>query len=225
MKHRVSVLFAVLGVLVMGGLVAAGGAQAATYKTREGLAIELSAAQQSVKKIAPLDSSPLSGGALLSSDVHAAIRNIGDKKVKATVEVGYKIGYPVSFAPEGVKVTLHTPDLKVNGGVAAKFSPNISVEGTGGGGSLGELGAEAGAESTIIPSADVEFSVEAGKINTVSLAEFSLTKPTADVVLSGVELNVSNAVGPISVRPFAKITVVSEEGSYTYFAHGKTTKI
>ena len=77
----------------------------------------------------------------------------------------------------------------------------------------------------MIPSADLEFEVGAGKITTVTLAEIALTKPVADIVLSGVELNVSNALGPISVRPFAKISVTTETGVYVYYAHGRTTRI
>ncbi|MGK2383083.1 MspA family porin [Gordonia tangerina] len=147
------------------------------------------------------------------------------KTVRATVEVGYKIGYPVSVAPNGVKVTAHTPELKLSSGVNAKLAPNVTIGGTGGGGSIGEIGADLGAEATVIPSADLEFEVGAGKITTVTLAEIALTKPVADIVLSGVELNVSNALGPISVRPFAKISVTTETGVYVYYAHGRTSRI
>ncbi|WP_440714034.1 MspA family porin, partial [Gordonia sp. FQ] len=105
------------------------------------------------------------------------------------------------------------------------FSPNVTVSGTGGGGSLGEVGGELGAEATVIPAADLEFTVGAGKITTATLAEIALTKPVADIVLSGVDVNVTNALGPISVRPFAKISVTSETGVYVYYAYGKTSRI
>ncbi|GAA4737563.1 MspA family porin [Gordonia alkaliphila] len=224
MKVRKAVLAVVVGALSVSGLVA-GSASAATHQTREGLAIELSAAQQSVRKIAPLDSSPLSGEALLSSNVRAAVKNIGDKKVRATLELGYQIGYPVSVAPDGVAITAHTPELKLSSGVNAKLAPDVAINGTGGGLALGEVGLEAGAEATVIPSADLEFKVEAGKIKTVTLAEIAMTKPVADIVLSGVNLNMTNALGPISVRPFAKISVTSETGVYVYYAYGATTRI
>ncbi|GAC57944.1 porin MspA [Gordonia hirsuta DSM 44140 = NBRC 16056] len=224
MKRRFTVLAAVVGVLSLSGLFA-GPAQAAVHQTREGLAIELTAAQQSVRKIAPLDSSLTSGEALVSSNVHAAVKNIGDKKVRATLELGYQVGYPVSVAPTGVKITAHTPELKLTSGVNAKFKPEANISGTGGGGEVGEVGASLGAEATVIPSADLEFEVGAGKITTVTLAEIALTKPVADIVLSGVNLNVTNALGPISVRPFAKISVSSESGVYVYYAYGATTRI
>ncbi|WOC12210.1 MspA family porin [Gordonia sp. MP11Mi] len=218
-------LLAVVAAFTMVSALVAGPAVAQTHHTREGVNITLDSSRLKARKVAPLDSSPFSGQALLTSDVHAAIAGIGDKKVQATVELGYKIGYPVSVAPTGVKITAHTPDLKLSGGVNAKVSPNVTISGTGGGGSLGDIGLEAGAESTVIPAADLEFEVGAGKITTVPLAEFAMTKPTADVVLSGVELNVSNAVGPISVQPFAKISVTTETGVYVYYDYGKTTRI
>ncbi|AUH67442.1 MULTISPECIES: MspA family porin [Gordonia] len=200
-------------------------ATAATHHTREGVTVELTTGQLSAKRIPPLDGSPTSAEALLSSDVHAALTGIKDKKVSATLEVGYQIGYPVSIAPGGVKITAHTPDLKLTGGVDAKVNPNVTVSGTGGGGSVGDVGVSLGAESTIIPATDLEFEVAAGKITTVSLAKIALTKPTADIVLSGVELHATNALGPISVRPFTKISVTTETGVYVYYAYGKTSRI
>ncbi|EGD54613.1 MspA family porin [Gordonia neofelifaecis] len=225
MTKRLSTLIAVLAAFFATAALLPATASAATHHTREGVTIDLATSQLSAKKIPPLDGSPTSAEALLSSDVHAALTGIKGKKVSATLEVGYQIGYPVSIAPGGVKITAHTPDLKLSGGVNAKINPNVSVSGTGGGGSVGEIGTELGAESTIIPAADLEFEVGAGKITTVSLAKIALTKPTADIVLSGVELHATNAIGPISVRPFTKISVTTETGVYVYYAYGTTSRI
>ncbi|ALG83404.1 MspA family porin [Gordonia phthalatica] len=226
MRRRIilalAVAFAALTALAS---ITAGVSDARTYQTREGVNITLNASKLTAKKVAPLDGSPFSGEAYLSSDVHAALKGIKGKKVRATVEVGYQIGYPVSVAPQGVKITAHTPELKLTGGVNAKFAPEVSVDGTGGGLKPGEVGAELGAEATVIPSADLEFEVGAGKITTITLAEIALTKPVADVVLSGVELNISNAVGPISVRPFAKISVTTDTGVYVYYDRGPVSRI
>ncbi|WP_420041243.1 MspA family porin [Gordonia sp. MP11Mi] len=187
--------------------------------------ITLTASKLKAKKIPALDSSPFSGDALLSSDVHAGLKGIDGKVVRATVEVGYKIGYPVSVAPNGVKVTAHTPELKLTAGVNAKIAPEVTISGSGGGGKIGEIGGELGAEATVIPAVDLQFEVGAGKITTVTLADIALTQPVADMVLSGVELNVSNAFGPISVRPFAKISVTTDTGVYVYYDHGPTSRI
>ncbi|WP_341266987.1 MspA family porin [Gordonia malaquae] len=218
-------VLAVIAVFALASSLLAGPADARTHHTREGVDITLTASKLRAKKIPALDSSPFSGEALLSSDVHAAVRNIDGKTVRATVEVGYQIGYPVSVAPNGVKVTAHTPELKLTGGVNAKIAPEVTISGSGGGGKIGEIGAELGAEATVIPSADLEFEVGAGKITTVTLAEIALTRPTADIVLSGIELNITNALGPISVRPYAKISVTTDTGVYVYYDHGPTSRI
>ncbi|MGB3885373.1 MspA family porin [Gordonia sp. (in: high G+C Gram-positive bacteria)] len=218
-------LLAIVTICGLATALLAGPADAKTNHTREGVDITLTASKLHAQKIPALDSSPMSGEALLSSDVHAAVANIDGKTVRATVEVGYQIGYPVSVAPSGVKVTAHTPELKLSGGVNAKVAPEVTISGSGGGGKLGEVGGELGADATVIPSADLEFEVGAGKITTVTLAEIALTKPTADIVLSGIELNTTNALDPISVRPFAKISVTTETGVYVYYDHGPTSRI
>ncbi|MFC0314404.1 MspA family porin [Gordonia phosphorivorans] len=225
-KRLISVLLLTIAAAVaLATGLAAGPADARTYKTREGVDITLAASKLKAKKMPALDGSPLSGEAFLSSDVHAALTGIDGKTVRATVEVGYQIGYPVSVAPSGVKVTAHTPELKLTGGINAKIAPAVTISGSGGGGKIGELGAELGAEATVIPAADLEFEVGAGKITTVNLAEIALTQPVADIVLSGVELNITNALGPISVRPFAKISVTTDTGVYVYYDHGPTSRI
>ncbi|WOC11682.1 MspA family porin [Gordonia sp. MP11Mi] len=227
MSRRITrgLLLAVIAAFALASSLLAGPADARTHHTREGVDITLTASKLKAKKIPALDSSPFSGEALLSSDVHAGLKGIDGKTVRATVEVGYKIGYPVSVAPNGVKVTAHTPELKLTGGVNAKIAPEVTISGSGGGGKIGEIGGELGAEATVIPAADLQFEVGAGKITTVTLADIALTKPVADIVLSGIELNVSNAVGPISVRPFAKISVTTETGVYVYYDHGPTSRI
>lgn len=226
MTRRVTLLIATLvaALTALAGLTA-GVSDARTYKTREGVDITLTASKLRAKKVPALDGSPFSGEAFLSSDVHAALRGIDGKTVRATVEVGYKIGYPVSVAPNGVKVTAHTPELKLTGGVNAKIAPEVTISGSGGGGKLGEIGGQLGAEATVIPAADLQFEVGAGKITTVTLAEIALTKPVADIVLSGIELNVTNALGQISVRPFAKISVTTDTGVYVYYDHGPVARI
>lgn len=224
-KRLTGVLLAVAAAVAMSTSLLAGPAEATTHHTREGVDITLTASKLRAKKVPALDGSPLSGEAFLSSDVHAALKGIDGKTVRATVQVGYQVGYPVSIAPSGVKVTAHTPELKLTGGVNAKIAPQVTISGSGGGGSIGEIGAELGAEATVIPAADLEFEVGAGKITTVTLADIALTQPVADIVLSGVELNVTNALGPISVRPFAKISVTTDTGVYVYYDHGPTRRI
>ncbi|WP_168700709.1 MspA family porin [Gordonia paraffinivorans] len=218
-----TLLAAVIVALVV-VIAGAGPAASATHSTRDGHTIVLNAAGHRVRSVAPLDGSPLSREAFVSSDVHAAVLGIEKgESVRATLEVGYQIGYPVSIAPDGVTVTAHTPQLKLTSGVNAKLAPNVTISGTGGG-SIGEVGGKLEAEATIIPSADVEFKVGAGKIAGVKLAEIALTRPTADIVLSGIELSVSNALGAVNVRPYDKISVTTDTGVYVYSTYGTIKK-
>ncbi|UVF80026.1 MspA family porin [Gordonia mangrovi] len=204
----------------MTGLFAGGGVATATaHPTRDGHTIYLDAYSIRATPIGSVDA--LSREAMLSADVHAAIRGITvGESVRATLEVGYQIGYPVSVAPTGVQVTAHTPELTLNAGVNAKINPNVQISGSGGGGSVGELGAQAGAEATVIPAADLVFQVGAGRVQTVTLAEISMTAPTSDIVLSGIQLSMSNAFGPVQVRPYAKISVATDTGIYVYTEYG-----
>ncbi|WP_168705541.1 MspA family porin [Gordonia paraffinivorans] len=218
-----TLLAAVIVALVV-VIAGAGPAASATHSTRDGHTIVLNAAGHRARSVAPLDGSPLSREAFVSSDVHAAVLGIEKgESVRATLEVGYQVGYPVSIAPDGVTVTAHTPQLKLTSGVNAKLAPNVTISGTGGG-SIGEVGGKLEAEATIIPSADVEFKVGAGKIAGVKLAEIALTRPTADIVLSGIELSVSNALGAVNVRPYAKISVTTDTGVYVYSTYGTIKK-
>ncbi|RPA65700.1 porin [Gordonia oryzae] len=202
----------------------AGDAAATTHPTRDGHTIYLDTYSARATAIGSVDA--LSREALLSADVHAAVRGIKDgEAVRATLEVGYQIGYPLSFAPSGVKVTAHTPELKLNAGVNAKIAPTVNISSGGGGGSIGEVGGELGAEATVIPSADLEFEVGAGKVTTVTLAEIALTRPTADIVLSDIQLSMSNAIGAVQVRPYAKISVTTDTGIYVFTQYGRQKAI
>ncbi|MFW0790010.1 MspA family porin [Gordonia sp. CPCC 205333] len=210
---------------LLGGLVVGTGtASARAHPTRDGHTIYLNSYTVNAKPIGSVDA--LSREALLSADVHAAVRGITDgESVRATLEVGYQIGYPVSFAPTGVKVTAHTPELKLNAGVNAKIAPTMTISSSGGGASIGEVGGKAEMEATVIPAADLEFEVGAGKVQIVTLASIAMTKPAADIVLSGIQLSMSNAIGGVQVRPFAKISVTTDTGVYVYTEYGAQKSI
>ncbi|MFT4127885.1 MAG: MspA family porin, partial [Gordonia sp. (in: high G+C Gram-positive bacteria)] len=116
-------------------------------------------------------------------------------------------------------------ELKLNAGVNAKIAPTVNISPGGGGGSVGEIGAEAGAEATIIPAADLEFEVGAGKVQSVTLAEIAMTRPTADIILSNIQLSMSNALGTVQVRPYAKISVTTDTGIYVFTEYGRQRSI
>ena len=214
-----TVVLGVIAALIGVWFAGAGTASATAHQTRDGHTIYLNTYAARATSIGSVD--PLSREALVSADVHAAVRGItAGESVQATLEVGYQIGYPVSFAPTGIKVTAHTPELKLTGGVNAKIAPNVTISPSGGGGSVGEVGGELGAEATVIPAADLEFEVGAGKVQTVTLAKIAMTQPTADIVLSGIDLSMSNALGAVQVRPYTKISVTTDTGIYVYTHYG-----
>ncbi|GAB17759.1 porin MspA [Gordonia effusa NBRC 100432] len=199
----------------------------ATKTTSDGHQVAITAQTSKVRSGAPLDSNPMTKEAFITSDFRARISNIAkDKKLKAKVVVGYQFGYPVSVAPDGVTVTLHTPDLKLKGGLNAKVSPSVDIAAAGPTAKIGsDIGAEIGAESTIIPAADFEFKVAPGKISEVKTGEISMTEPEIELFLDGVQFSVTGAVGPVSVRPFATITVTTAKGLYVLNAYGNTRRV
>lgn len=87
MRRRFTLLLALLGVLSMTALLAGGPADAKTHTTREGLTIALSAAQQSVRAVPPLDSSPLSGQALKRPGFSGGSQLTEDESHGSTTEV------------------------------------------------------------------------------------------------------------------------------------------
>lgn len=202
----------------------AGTAEAKTHTTASGHTINLTANTISARSLGSVDL--FSREAVIAANVRASIEGIepGDV-VQATLEVGYKIGYPVSFAPTGVKVTAETPSLTLNAGVNAKIAPEVTISGSGGGGAIGEIGAEAGAEATVIPPASLEFDVGAGKVTDVTLAEIALTRPLAEIALTNVQLSMSNALGPVQVRPYATISVTTDTGVYVFTELGNRKTI
>lgn len=47
----------------------------------------------------------------------------------------------------------------------------------------------------------------------------------ADLVLSGIELSATNALGPVSVRPYAKISVTTGTGVYVHIEYGDSVQL
>lgn len=202
------------------------------HPVRDGHTITLEPFDLRAQGVAPLDGNPFSRQAALFSDVHAAVAGIrNDESVQATVEVGYLVGYPLAVAPEGIKVTTKTPTLKLTGGLNAKLAPDVKIDikaaPPGGSASvkLGELGGDAKAEASIIPETSAEYTVAAGGIQTVSLAQFAMTRPSADITLAGVHMSVSNALGPVTVHPYAIITVTTDTGVYSFTEYGAPAQL
>ncbi len=189
--------------------------------TLDGFAMMTTEANTNARVIPPLDGSPFSREAFLSGIGIGQVDGPPDAHVaSAVMEVGYEVGYPMSFAPNGITVTLNSPSVSVSGAVRPELSagvtPQINIAPTPGAQiefPLGaKLGAELGAQATILPSQQLSFQVGHGGITEVSLAKFTLTQPFAYADLSNTHLTVTGALGPVTIRTFVKFTLVTGAG-------------
>ncbi|WP_280985269.1 MspA family porin [Gordonia effusa] len=188
--------------------------------------IAVNASKSRVFRVAPMGAPLLNHAGQMALDVRAGISNIrADQIVSAKLEVGYVVGYTANLAPSGAKVTANTPELKVNGGVNAKLNPTVNISSTGGGGSIGEVGGQAGVEATIVPSSTVEFDVEPGREKMVTVAEVSLTRPRAEITVTGIRISVTGAPGTTGAQAYARITVYTDTGSYVLTSYSSRTEI
>lgn len=200
------------------------GLQERSITTIDGLTITLQVAEQGTGSIPSVDL--LSREGLVSTHLIARIDGMGERTdVSARLSTGYTVGYPIQFAPNGVSISVTTPQLTVSGGVNATVSPEVNISVTGGGGSLGSVGAEAGVEARLIPETKVAFDLNAGGAQDVGVAETWMTSPMAELVLGGTHVVVSNAFGPVLVRPYAVLTVTTANGVYDLPVYGNNTGI
>lgn len=217
------VVFAVTGT----GSAAAGVDASRFLDTPDGLHIEVRESDTSIQSVPPLDSSPLSREAFIDGGHTGEISGpAGTKITGAVFEAGYQIGYPVLFAPDGIDVELKTPDLSVNAGVNASVGPSIQVGplGPSGGGSF-TLGANAGATSTLIPAQSLKFKVKYGDIRDVPLAQVQLGSPVAYAGFGGVHLKVAGALGPVTVRPYTRMSMTTATGQYSVVTYGRAIQL
>lgn len=192
--------------------------------TIDGLTITLQVAEQGSGSIPSVDT--LSREGLVNTHLIARIDGLGERAdVSAKLSTGYTVGYPIQLAPNGVSVSVTTPQLTVSGGVNATLNPQVTVSGTGGGGSVGSVGVEAGVQATVIPETTATFDVGAGGAHDVDVAEVWLTSPAAELYLGGTHVVVSSAFGPVVVRPYATLTVTTANGVYDVPVYGANTSI
>ncbi|MEU7215849.1 MspA family porin [Nocardia iowensis] len=192
--------------------------------TLDGYAIMTTEANTNARVIPPLDGSPFSREAFLSGiGIGQVDGPAGARVAGAVMEVGYEVGYPVAFAPNGITVTLNSPSVSVTGAVKPQISagvtPQINIAPVPGAQVefplQAQLGAELGAQATILPSQQLSFQVGHGGITETTLAKFTLTQPLAYADLSNTHLTVTGALGPVTIRTFVKFTLVTGAGQTT----------
>ncbi|MCK8669981.1 MspA family porin [Rhodococcus sp. HM1] len=178
-----------------------------------GATIEVLQADTSIQSVPPLDSSPLS--VEFFSDGVAAVKITGpgaDAFTGTKLTLGYQIGYPVALP--GAIVHLFTPSLDwgVGNNVNLGFGdllgdPVIGLD----------LGANAQLGGRIIPEHEFEIELEPGGITEVPIVEgLTFDGSAVTVRIAGVHGSVSGAIGPVTVRPFAKATTSKGDTVVTY---------
>lgn len=200
------------------------GPQQRTVTTIDGLTITLQVAEQGSGSIPSVDL--LSREGLVNTHLIAHIEGLGARTdVSAKLSTGYTVGYPIQVAPNGVSVSVTTPQVAVSGGVNATLNPQVNISGGGAAVSIGSTGAQAGAQASLIPETTATFDVGAGGSHDVSVAETWLTSPSAELYLGGTHVVVSNAFGPVVVRPYATLTVTTANGVYDLPVYGTNSSI
>ncbi|MFD6677101.1 MspA family porin [Rhodococcus zopfii] len=184
-----------------------------------GATIEVLQADTSIQSVPPLDSSPLS--VEFFNDGVAAVRITGpgaDSFTGTKLTFGYQIGYPVALP--GAIVHIFTPSLDWGVGSGVDFGVDLGFPGDGGAPSLGlGLGVGSNAElgGSIIPEQEIEVELEPGGITEVPIVEnLAFDGSGVTVRIAGVHGAVSGAIGPVTVRPFAKATTAKGDTVVTY---------
>ena len=75
------------------------------------------------------------------------------------------------------------------------------------------------------PHPRATFDVGAGGTHDVTVAEVWLAAATAELYLGGTHIAVSNAIGPVAVRPSAVLLVTTDNGVYEVPLHGTNTTL
>ncbi|WP_234036917.1 MspA family porin [Rhodococcus sp. P-2] len=203
---------ALLAVVLGGGTASAGVDNTSSITDVKGNRIEVYQADTAIHVFPPLDSSPLSveffhdGVAGVKIDGPDAASFTGTK-----LTIGYQIGYPIALT--GATVVLNSPGLDWaidNGtdiGIGLIPDPTLGVDFS----NHVILGGD------IIPSQELDVDLAPGGITDVALLEDQeFDGPEAAVRLSGVHGYVQGAIGPVTIRPYAKAVTSNGDTVVTY---------
>lgn len=182
-----------------------------------GRTIEVAQADTSIQWYPPLDSSPLS--AEFFADGTTVVTITGPDAEGATgtrLTVGYQIGYPLAMP--GGTATLTTPDVNVAADNGADLSLDTVVPSTDPSVGVGiDLGAGTAVESTIVPEQQLAVDLEPGGITDVPIVEDHVFDgATLTLRFAGIHGAVSGVVGPVTIRPYAKVVTSSNDVAITY---------
>ncbi|MCK0093364.1 MspA family porin [Rhodococcus sp. HNM0563] len=179
-----------------------------------GRAIEVAQADTSIQWYPPLDSSPLS--VEFFADGTTTVRITGYEAARATgtkLTVGYQIGYPAALP--GAVAHVITPGLNIGGDNTADLGVEIIPDLAVG----VDLGTGTGWDASIIPEQELEVDLQPGGITDIPIIEdHQFDGDTATVRFAGIHGSVSGALGPVTLRPYAKAVTSSNDVVITYGA-------
>lgn len=180
----------------------------------EGNRIEVLQMDTVIRTVPPLDSSPLSVEFFHDGVATVVIEGPDAESFTGTeLTIGYQIGYPIGLA--GATVVLNSPALvwEVNNesvvdiGVLPQEAQFLNF-GVLNGGAIG---------GDIIPSQELDIDLVPGGITDVPLLEGQeFDGPAASVRLAGIQGYVQGALGPVTIRPYAKAVTENGDTVVTY---------
>ncbi|WP_226436019.1 MspA family porin [Rhodococcus yananensis] len=182
-----------------------------------GNTIEVAQADTSIQWYPPLDSSPLS--AEFFADGTTIVTLAGPDADAATgtrLTVGYQIGYPLSVP--GATATLTTPgvDVGVDNGADLSLGTELPADPVSVGMDV-DLGTGTSVDASVVPEQHVTVDLEPGGITDVPIVEDrEFDGATLTVRFAGIHGAVSGAVGPVTIRPYAKVVTASNDVAITY---------
>ncbi|MDI9916966.1 MspA family porin [Rhodococcus sp. IEGM 1379] len=214
-RSRIGVVGAVAALAIaLGSTSASAGVDnASSIVDSKGNRIEVLQMDTSIHSVPPLDSSPLSVEFFHDGIAGVKIDGPGADSFTGTkLTIGYQIGYPIALA--GATVVLNTPGLDwgVTGGTNLGIGDIVNNPILGLDISNGfVIGGD------IIPSQELDVDLTPGGITDVALlSDQSFDGPEASVRLSGVHGYVQGALGPVTIRPYAKAVTSNGDTVVTY---------
>lgn len=177
--------------------------------------IVISQGDTQIQSVPPLDSSPLSREFFHSGYVEVNISGPGAATMAGSkLSFGYQVGYPIALT--GATIQLNTPALgyELEGTNVLTLTnlltaPDADVL-------LGNRGELLG---DIIPQQNFTFDLQPGGITDVPIVDAKeFNGPGAKIRISGVHGSVSGAVGPVTLRPYAKVQTAAGDIVMTYGA-------
>ncbi|TQF68413.1 MspA family porin [Rhodococcus spelaei] len=206
----------VVGLVFGTGTAAAGVDNANSLVDFSGDRIEVSQGDTQINAVPPLDSSPLSREFFHNGYAEVQITGPHAADAKATkLTFGYQLGYPIALT--GATIQLNTPSLgfelettnALTLGLQQGTNPDLGLA----------LGGRAELLGDIIPQQNFTLDLQPGGITDVPLVkDKAFDGPGTRIRLAGVHGSVSGAIGPVTIRPYARAETAAGDIVMTYGA-------